>query len=281
MPTQLMSTGRSAEFLDPTALVGIPHNVYAETTLPDTTPVNPSLIYDGTTVSEISIPSGKFVITDLLIGFGFVYWTIQLDTGDGGGFRTLATFGFTLIGSTTEIKAFKTPITIQGGAGVKIRLQAQLATTPTVAIDVNATLRCYTDGSLPRFPTRTPSVFTLTDLATSGSTEQVMNVAENGGTPGLSIPVPTSTVLQITDFDVASGSSAALVKLQYTSDGGVNWFTMGALEVAGLGTATWAKASPTIPWVITGGASVLVQITATTPAGVIPVTGVILGARLS
>jgi hypothetical protein len=280
MPTQIMATGRSSEFLDPTAIPGIPHNVYAETSLADTTPVNPSLIYDGTTVSEITIPSGKLTITDIMIGFGFVYWTIQLDTGDGGGFRTLVTFGFTLIGATSEVKAFKTPITIQGGLGVKIRLQAQLATTPTTPTDVSATLRCYTDGNLPRFSTRTSTVFTLTDLATSGSTEQVMNVAENGGTPGLSISVPAGTALHITDFDVASGTSAALVKLQHTTDG-VNFFTIGALEVSGLGNASWVKASPTIPWVVAGGASVAIQITATTPTGAIPVTGVILGVRLS
>lgn len=280
MGTQIMSTGRSSEFLDPTALVGIPHNIYTEATLPDTTPVNPSLTYDGTTVSEISVPTGKFVITDVMIGFGFVYWTIQLDKGDGNGFQSLATFGFTLIGATSEVKAFKTPITIQGGTGVKFRLQAQLATTPTSPTDVAMTVRGYTNGTLPNFQTKTPTVFTLTDLATSGATEQVMNVSENAGTPGLSIPVSASTMLQITDFDIASGTSAAFIKLQHTTDG-VNFFTIGALEVSGLGNSGWVKATPVTPWVILGGASVALQITATTPTGAIPVTGVLTGLRCS
>jgi hypothetical protein len=280
MATQLMSTGRSAEFLDPNALIGVAHNLYAETTLPDTTPVNPDITYDGTTVTEISILSGKFSITDVMIGLGFVYWTIQLDTGDGGGFRTLATFGFTLIGSTTEVKTFRTPITIQGGAGVKIRLQAQLTTTPTTPIDVNMTLRCYTDGPVISFQNEIPFTLTLTDLATSGSTEQVMNIAENGGTPALSTSVPTGTVFQITDFDVASNGAVAVFKLQYTNDG-TNWFTIAGLDVAGLGISTWVKATPITAWRVTGGASVAVRITATTPGGAIPVTGVLTGKRLS
>lgn len=271
-----MSTGRSSEFLDPDAVLGIPHNLYAETTLSDTTAVNPNLIYDGASVTEISVPSGKFVITDVMISIGFVYWTIQLDKGDGNGYQPLAIFGFTLIGSVTEVKRFKTPITIQGGTGVKIRLEAQLTATPTTPVDVNMTLRCRTDGTRPTFATKTATTFTLTGLATTGATEEVMDISVNAGTPAGTVPISSGTTLKITDFDVAADGGLAVFKLQYTSDG-TNWFTAGALDVTGLGTSSWVKAGPTTPWWFDGGANVAIRITATTPDGAIPVTGVLTG----
>ena len=276
MPTQIMSTGRSSEYLDPNAPAGIAHNLYAEATLSDTTAVNPDLIYDGASVTEISVPSGKFVITDLMISLGFVYWTIQLDKGDGNGYQPLAIFGFTLIGAVTEVKTFKTPITIQGGTGVKIRLEAQLTTTPTTPVDVNMTLRCYTDGGAPTFSTKTPTVFTLTGLATTGATEEVMDISANAATPASTFAVSAGTTLQVTDFDVAADGGLTIFKLQYTTNG-TDWFTAAGLDVTGLGTSSWVKANPATPWWITGGANVAIRITATTPDGAIPVTGVLMG----
>src|SRR5262249_8498819 len=74
------------------------HNIYTEAVIPDTTPITPSIILDGSSVSAISVPSGQsLVITDLYIGIGFLYWTIEVDRGLGGGFVPLAIFGFTLL----------------------------------------------------------------------------------------------------------------------------------------------------------------------------------------
>lgn len=121
------------------------HSLYAEATLPDTTPVNPPMTFDGNSVSEIDVPSGKLVITDAFLGFGFVYWTIEVNFGSG--FVTLATFGFTLTAPpSSEVKRFKSPITILGGPGVAMRLKVAAATTPTVPIPVNATLRCFSES---------------------------------------------------------------------------------------------------------------------------------------
>lgn len=126
--------------------VGV-HSLYAETTLPDMTPVNPAMIYDGASVASIPVPSGQFIITDLYFGIGFVYWTIQVDLGLGAGFVDWVTFGFVLTSPpTTEVKRFKTPITIPGGPGVAIRLKVALAVVPAAPIDVNATVRCRTQG---------------------------------------------------------------------------------------------------------------------------------------
>lgn len=124
--------------------VGV-HSLYAEATLPDTTPVNPPMVYDGTTVTEILIPSGQFIISDLYFGIGFVYWTVEVDFG--AGYVDFASFGFVLTAPpTTEVKKLKTPITIQGGPGVKMRLRVTSPVTPSAPIDVNATLRCRTQG---------------------------------------------------------------------------------------------------------------------------------------
>lgn len=121
------------------------HSLYAEATLPDTAPVNPPMIYDGASVTEIAIPSGRFIISDLYFGLGFVYWTVEVDFGSG--FETFATFGFVLTAPpTTEVKRLTTPITIPGGPGVKMRLRVKLAATPAASVDVNATLRCRTEA---------------------------------------------------------------------------------------------------------------------------------------
>lgn len=121
------------------------HSLYAEAVLPDMTPVNPPMTFDGATVSEIPVPSGKLVITDAFFGFGFVYWSIEVNFGSG--FVTLATFGFTLLApSSTEIKRFKSPITIKGGAGVAMRLRVVAAAAPTIPIPVDATLRCFSES---------------------------------------------------------------------------------------------------------------------------------------
>lgn len=121
------------------------HSLYAEASLVDTTPVNPPMTYDGATVTEIQIPIGQFIISDLYIGFGFAYWTVEVDFGSG--YVNFATFGFVLTAPpTTEVKKFTTPITIQGGAGVKMRLKVALAAVPAAAVDVNATVRCRTQG---------------------------------------------------------------------------------------------------------------------------------------
>jgi hypothetical protein len=124
------------------------HSLYAETTLPDTdnNPVFPSMIYDGAAVASIPVPSGKLVITDAFFGFGFVFWSIEVDYGLGAGFVTLAKFGFTLIAPlTTEVKRFKSPIVIQGGSGVAIRLRVKSPDVPATPLDVNATIRLYSE----------------------------------------------------------------------------------------------------------------------------------------
>ncbi len=262
------------------------HSLYAEATLPDTTPVNPSMTYDGATVSQISVPSGKLVITDCYFGFGFVYWTIEVDFGLGGGFVVLATFGFTLLApATTEELKFKAPIVIQGGPGVAVRLRAMLATTPTNPVDVSATLRCYSEdvvaGPTPiPFTSRVSTVITLTDLSTTGTSEEILNMSENGGTPGLSIPVPAGSFLQIDDFHAAGGPFEGIFKLQQTNDG-VNWFTIGAMEVSGTGSGMHMLASPQTSWKIDGGPSVAARIAITTPTNPIPVTSFLSGYRVS
>jgi hypothetical protein len=264
------------------------HSLHAEATLPDTTPVNPSMTYDGATVAQISIPSGKFVITDCYFGFGFVYWTIEVDYGLGGGFVVLANFGFTLLApATTEELKFKAPIVIQGGAGVAVRLRAMLAEDPINPVDVSASIRCYTEtvvaGPTPMpFTTRQNTVITLTDLATTGTTQEILNMSENGGTPGLSIPVPAGSFLQIDDFHCAGGPFEGIFRLQQTNDG-VTWFTLAALEVSGTGSGMHMLASPNTSWKINGndGPAVAARIAITTPTNPIPVTSFLSGYRVS
>jgi len=118
------------------------HSLYAEASLPDATPVNPPMIYDGSVVTQILIPSGQFIISDLYLGFGFVYWVVEVDFG--AGYVDYTRFGFTLLAPlTTEVKKFKTPITINGGPGVKMRLRVEAVTFP---VDVNCTIRCRMQG---------------------------------------------------------------------------------------------------------------------------------------
>jgi hypothetical protein len=118
-------------------------SLYAETTLPDTTPVYPPMTYNGASVTSIPIPAGtSLVITDLFFGFGLVFWTIEVDFGSG--FVTLGTFGFTLLApATSEVKTYNSPITIQGGPGVAFRLRAITPTTPTVPVEADITVRLY------------------------------------------------------------------------------------------------------------------------------------------
>lgn len=120
------------------------HSLYAEATLPDATPVNPPMTYDGAVVTEIPIPDGQFIISDLYFSIGFVYWVIEVDFG--AGYVDYARFGFTLLSPvTTEVKSFTTPITINGGPGVKMRLRVNLPTVPASPVDVNCTVRCRTE----------------------------------------------------------------------------------------------------------------------------------------
>ena len=263
------------------------HSLYAEATLPDTTPVNPPMTYDGATVTEIDVPSGVFVITDLILSLGFVYWVIEVDFGSG--FVSFATFGFTLLSpASSEKKHFKSPLVIQGGPGVKIRLLCFLAATPTSPVDVNATLRCYTRTSVagptpsPIFSTRQSMVITLSDLATTGSVEEILNMTENGGTAALSLPVAAGTILEIDDVDVAAGGNLGIFKLQQTNDG-VSWFNIGALDVSGFGIGTSLMVSPNTPWRVRGddGVSVAFRVAITTPSGSLPVASVLSGYRLS
>ena len=262
------------------------HSLYAEASLPDTTPVNPSLIYDGTTLTEIPVPAGtKFVITDLIIGVGFVYWEIEVDFGSG--FVTLARFGFTLIApAISEKKRLKSPIVVQGGPGVKVRLKATLAADPVAPVEVSMTVRCYTSQNVagplavPVYGTRTPTVITLADLATTGAVEEVLSMSENAGAPAVSLAVPSDTLLQITDFDVASGGGQGMFRLQQTIDG-ITWFTIGAVEVSGISMGVSFIVSPELAWNITGGPSVAFRLTEETPAGPIPVAAVLSGYRLS
>lgn len=119
------------------------NSLFAEATLSDTTPTNPQMVYNGSVVSQVSIPQGQqLVITDCYFGLGFVYWTIEVDSG--AGFATLATFGFVItLPPVTEEKKFKSPIVIQGGPSVVMRLKVTAAATPATPIEVNATIRSY------------------------------------------------------------------------------------------------------------------------------------------
>lgn len=252
-----------------------PHSLYAETTLSDTTPVNPSLVYDGDVVSEIPIPSGYLAITDLYFGLGFVYWTVEVNRGSG--FTSLATFGFTLLSPpVTEKKEFKFPIIIPGGPGVVMRLKVAAAVSPASPIEVKATIRCYTNSGTPP----NASVFTLTDLTTQGGSEEILNLSENGGTPATSISVPQGTVLEIGDYDIASGGAPGSFKLQQTKDG-ITWSTIGVLEVFGVGMGTSLTADPRTAWKIRGndGPAVAIRLAVTTSAGATPVAAVLSALR--
>lgn len=123
------------------------HSFYTEAVLTDTTPQIPSITYDGATVAQVPVTSGRLVITDAFFGFGFVFWSIQIDFGGGGGFVSVATFGFTLLTPlTTEVKKFKSPIVVPGGPGVAMRIRVAAATPPVNPLNVNCTLRLYSEA---------------------------------------------------------------------------------------------------------------------------------------
>jgi len=88
---------------------------------------------------------------------------------------------------------------------------------------------------------KTPTIITITDPATTGGVPEVLNMSENGVPAGLSIPVPAGQYFEITDYDVAAGGQAGIFRLQQTNDG-VTWFTIGALQLLGIGM------SPSIMW---------------------------------
>ena len=253
---------------------------YAEAIIADTTPVFPSMIYNGQAVSEIDVPAGqKLVITDAFFGFGFLFWTIEVDFGSG--FTPIANFGFTLIAPiTTEVKCFKSPITIVGGPGVKIRVKATAATLPDNPIDASITLRIYTEPLKSSFAasSKTPTVITLTAPETSGGTEEILNMSENGGAPTLALSVPPGKFLEIDDFDVAAGGQPGAFRLQQTNDGST-WFTIGRLDVVGIGNGAYLQVNPFTPWRIDGGPNVAVRVAITTPGGPLPVASVLTGFR--
>ena len=116
-------------------------SIYGELTLSDTTPTPVPIVYNGQSISQIDIPSGTLHITDVLIGIGFIYWAIEVDRGSG--FTSIATFGFTLlVPFHTEIKKFNTPIAIDGGPGVAMRIVATAVTPPIAScIGLQATLK--------------------------------------------------------------------------------------------------------------------------------------------
>jgi len=129
----------------------------------------------------------------------------------------------------------------------------------------------------------TPCVISLGQLATVGSTEEVLSICENGGAIVSSLPVPPGTTLVISDFDCAAGGApGGSFKLQQSNDG-VSFFTIGALEVSGLGLGTWVMASPDTAWIINGndGPAVTFRIVGLTPGGPLPVTCVCTGYRQS
>lgn len=127
---------------------------------------------------------------------------------------------------------------------------------------------------------RTSVVITLTDLATTGDTEEILNMSENGGAPALSIPVPPGTSLQIDDVDVAAGGDFALFKLQQTNDG-VTWFTIGAIQISGWGAGVSKQVNPDTAWHIRGddGPAVAFRLAITTPVTAEPVASVLTGYR--
>jgi len=129
---------------------------------------------------------------------------------------------------------------------------------------------------------KTPTIITLSDLATTGIIPEVLNMRENGGTPGLSIPVAAGAYFEVTDYDVAAGGQQGTFRLQQTNDG-VTWFTIGALQVAGVGEGVSLMVSPQIYWKIDGnaGPAVAFRIEITTPDGPTPVAGNISGNRVS
>lgn len=122
------------------------------------------------------------------------------------------------------------------------------------------------------------TVFTLTQPATTGTVEETLSLSEKGVPIGTSIPVPAGTSLAITDLDVAAGGAFAMFRLKQSNDG-VNFFTIGALQVTGTGIGTWVKADPVTAWMITGGPNVQVALTALTTGGPLPVTCVMTGYR--
>jgi collagen triple helix repeat protein len=261
------------------------HSLYTETVISDTTPITPAMTYDGAAVSSVPVPAGQsLVITELYIGIGFLYWTLEVDRGLGAGFVTLATFGFTLAEiAVSEKIEFKSPIVVPGGTGVQIRFTVAAAVTPSVPLDACLTARCYTLAGSPG-PTlpanRASTIITLTDLTTTGITEEVLNISEDAGTPGLTVPVPAATVLQITDYQIAGGGQRATFRLQQTNDG-VAWFNIAALQVAGVAAALSVMTSPKTSWRVDGGANVAVRIAVMTPDGPTPVAANLSGYRYS
>ena len=127
---------------------------------------------------------------------------------------------------------------------------------------------------------KTPTIITITDPATTGGVPEVLNMSENGVPAGLSIPVPAGQYFEITDYDVAAGGQAGIFRLQQTNDG-VSWFTIGALQLLGIGTSTSIMVNPQVYWKIDGGPNVAFRIEITTPAGATPVAGNISGNRVS
>lgn len=125
-----------------------------------------------------------------------------------------------------------------------------------------------------------PRWITMGEAATTVVTPEVLPLRENGGAPALSIPVAPGTYFEITDYDVAAGGQQGTFKLQQTLDG-ISWFTIGALQVMGVGQATSLLVNPQIYWKIDGnaGPAVAFRVETTTPDGPTPVACNISGKR--
>lgn len=126
----------------------------------------------------------------------------------------------------------------------------------------------------------TPRWITIGEASTTGAVPEVLGMSENGGAPLLAIPVPPGTYFEITDYDVAAGGAEGTFKLQQTNDG-ISWFTIGALQVFGVGQAVSLLVKPQIYWKIDGnaGPAVAFRVLITTPNGPIPVACNISGNR--
>lgn len=126
------------------------------------------------------------------------------------------------------------------------------------------------------------TVITLGEAATVDTSEQVLGMCENCGAPTFAVAVPPASYLEIDDFDVAAGGGPGKFKLQQTNDG-VNWFTIGEIDVSGTGDGVSMMASPNTPWKVSGndGPSVSFRIAVTTPGGPTPVTATLSGYRVT
>ena len=114
---------------------------------------------------------------------------------------------------------------------------------------------------------------------TAGLVEEAMPLIVDGTAPAATVAVPANTNVVISDI-IPGGDNSTLYRLQQTNDG-VTWFTIGALQVFGIGMGISIQVNPDTPWRIDGGIAVAIRVAITTPLGPIPVACVLNGYRVS